>query len=109
MRCWNRSCDGGVVQLNKIEDGIVELHGGQRDLCGGGGRHRCRHFDLGAAAIMDHSLLTVSGIFEVLLDGASDNVEFLFLPPSGLLPRLGRPRPPPLDHCGISLLSTMVR
>ena len=57
-RCWNRGCGvagggyGGVVQLDKVDDGIVELHGGQRDLCGGGGRHRCRHLDLGAAAIM---------------------------------------------------------
>ena len=91
MRCWNRSCGGGVVvQLDEIEDGIVELHGGQPDQCsGGGGRHRCRHFESGAAAIMaagetmpTHSPRTLSGISEVLLDGAADNVEFLFLPPS---------------------------
>ena len=85
MRCWNRSCGGGVVQLDEIEDGVVELHGGQPDLCsGGGGRHRCRHLDLGAAAIMDHCPRTVSEISEVLLDGAFDNVEFLFLPPSSV-------------------------
>ena len=95
MRCWNRSCGGGggVIQLDEIEDGVVELHGGQPDLCdGGGGRHRCRHLEWDAAAIMAAGQImpshSVSGLSEAFLDGAADNVEFLFLSPSGPPPPL---------------------